>query len=111
MCPINGHIQCHADIKIGALKKSDPYCKPEHFSAKFQFSWKIDGDYFDDMESKVPIKLLPSNIALDIIPAYDNPKNNDVLVMELNFSIPKTVLRDYNHYYEVCLDGNSSDDD
>lgn len=113
ICPLNGNIKCHAAIKIGALSKSDPYGKPEHFSANFQFSWKIEGDEFDDIaSSKEPTKLLPSNLVPDnVIPAYDIPRCNDVLVMELNYSVPKSVLRDYNNYYEICLDGYSSDDD
>lgn len=63
------------------------------------------------MEPKEPTKLLPSNMAPVMMPAYDIPKSNDVLVMELNFAVPKTVLRDYNNYYEVCLDSYSSDDE
>lgn len=63
------------------------------------------------METKEPTKLLPSKMAPDVIPTYDMPKSNNVLVMELNYAVPKTVLRDYNNYYEVCLDGYSSDDD
>lgn len=68
------------------------------------------------MESKQLVKLLPSNnvVSTDCLDAtiYDDvSKNNGVLVMELNYAVPKTVLRDFNNHYEICLDGYSSDED
>lgn len=121
MCPINGCIVCQAIIKIGALNKLDPYSRPENYSAHFLFTWSIETDVFDMEDST---KLLLSNEVQEI-PEYDIPKNKDVLIMDVNHSTSKQVLRDYNNHYEVCLghltgtlrpliyliDGYSSDSD
>lgn len=121
MCPINGCIVCEAIIKIGALNKLDPYSKPENFSTHFLFTWSIETDVFDIEDTT---KLLPSDEVQEI-PEYSIPKNKDVLILDVNRSTSKKVLRDYSNCYEVCLghldgisrpliyliDGYSSDSD
>ncbi|KAJ8976440.1 hypothetical protein NQ317_016059 [Molorchus minor] len=104
VCPINGHIVCQAVIKMGALKKMNPYGKPENFTANFLFTWSIETDQFDVIEQTEPMELMPSDEVCDI-PIYDIPKDNfrEVLVMDYYYARPKTVLRDYDNYYEVCL--------
>ncbi|KAG5876233.1 hypothetical protein JTB14_000877 [Gonioctena quinquepunctata] len=104
ICPINGHIICHAIIKIGASRKLDQYGKPENFTANFIFTWSIETDAFDVMEySKEPTKLSPCCDKPQDIPDYDIPKTKEVLVMDFNYAASKTSLRDYNNYYEICI--------
>ncbi|XP_018575808.1 uncharacterized protein LOC108914464 [Anoplophora glabripennis] len=104
ICPVNGHIICQAVIKIGALKKMEPYGKPENFTASFLFTWSIETDAFDVIELKEPTKLLPSNEPQEKL-LYEIPKNNfsNVLIMDYYYTTSKSSLRDYNNYYEVCL--------
>lgn len=100
ICPINGHIICHAIIKIGAVK--NPSEKLEHFSANFLFTWSIESDAFDIIDHKEPTKLLPADELIDT-PDYDAPKCKEVLVMDYCYAASKTCLRDFNNYYEICL--------
>ncbi|XP_074031606.1 uncharacterized protein isoform X2 [Leptinotarsa decemlineata] len=103
ICPINGHIICHAIIKIGALRKIDPYGKPENFTANFLFTWSIESDAFDVLEqNKESTKLSPCSEPQDI-PEYELLPTKDVLVMDFNYAASKTSLRDFNNYYEICL--------
>ncbi|CAH1155849.1 unnamed protein product [Phaedon cochleariae] len=99
ICPINGQIICHAIIKMGALRKVDPYGKPETFTANFLFTWSIETDAFDVLE---PAKLNPAHLPLDI-PEYDVPRSRGVLVMDFNYAATKPSLRDFDNNYEVCL--------
>ncbi|XP_056633600.1 uncharacterized protein LOC130443138 [Diorhabda sublineata] len=100
ICPINGHIICHAIIKIGAVK--NPSEKLEHFSANFLFTWSIESDAFDIIDHKEPTKLLPADELIDT-PDYDIPRCKEVLVMDYCYAASKTSLRDSNNYYEICL--------
>ncbi|KAJ8920048.1 hypothetical protein NQ315_011701 [Exocentrus adspersus] len=104
VCPVRGHIICQVEIKIGALKKMDPYGKPENFAANFLFTWSIETDAFDVIELKEPTKLLPAGEPLEAL-SYQVPKNNftKVLVMDYYSTASKTSLRDFSNYFEICL--------
>ncbi|CAG9861966.1 unnamed protein product [Phyllotreta striolata] len=105
ICPINGHIICHVLIKLGARKGSD--MRLEHYKTNFLFTWSIDNDAFNVIDNK-PCKLLPIDVPLDY-PEFDIPKSSEVLDMDYT-STSKRVLRDYDKYFEICLElSNSSD--
>lgn len=119
VCPINGHIISHAVIKICALRLSEQHARPQVYISTCLFSWNIDSDAFDLIESPSPtagqhqqlylykphmdmVELQPLNAAdLETFALHTAP----VWAIKYKPKATKTYLRDYRGDYEVVFDG------
>ncbi|KAK9881702.1 hypothetical protein WA026_017221 [Henosepilachna vigintioctopunctata] len=102
ICPIEGHIICKANIKIGALRNASN-CKPAIYCSEFIFTWNIATDAFKVLFS--PSEKLCLVKDFKPISPFKLPKVNcqKVLVLDYGFMSTKTILRDYASNYEVYL--------
>ncbi|XP_050310223.1 DDB1- and CUL4-associated factor 15 isoform X4 [Anthonomus grandis grandis] len=106
VCPISGEILCKALIKLGALKRSDPNAIVENYYAHFLFTWNIETDDFDIIDSSAKDeKLLAGNIP-PTTGSINVPEIHcsGVWVLSYDTSKPsKAYLRDPKEHFEVFL--------
>lgn len=108
ICPLDGHIICKSVIEIGALSLNSSKSRPQTYRTELLFSWNIATDNFQSFDSPNGGLILKG--CMKGTPDIRLPKvyTRKLLVMDYDSMKTKTILRDYNNYYEVRFDQKNS---